>query len=218
MRRVGVFVLSAALVLVATSAQAQQRQQRQQQRGGRGGGFTMSSLMLLSQKSVQDELKLGADQVSKVEEAAKKEADARQGLRNLGQDEQRAKFREMRTASDKVVADILKPDQAKRLKQIALQQEGARALAEPEVAQALNLTDDQKTKLRGVAEESAKQMRELFQGGQNAGAREKLQELRKSSNDKAMAVLTDDQKAKLKELQGEPFKGEIRFGGRRPQN
>lgn len=215
MRSVSAFVLSAALVLVATSAQAQQRQQ---QRGGRGGGFTVSSLMLLSQKSVQDELKLSADQVSKVEEAAKKEADARQGLRNLGQDEQRAKFREMRTASDKVVADILKPEQTKRLKQITLQQEGSRALAEPEVAQALNLTDDQKTKLRTIAEESGRQMRELFQGGQNTGAREKLAELRKSTNDKAMAVLTDEQKSKLKELQGEPFKGEIRFERRRQQN
>jgi hypothetical protein len=46
-----------------------------------------------------------------------------------------------------------------------------------------------------------------------------MAELRKSTNEKVLAVLTDEQKTKWTELTGAPFTGEIRLGGegqRRP--
>jgi len=46
-----------------------------------------------------------------------------------------------------------------------------------------------------------------------------MQETQKANNEKAVALLTDAQKAKWKELTGEPFKGSLNagFGGGRRQ-
>jgi hypothetical protein len=49
-------------------------------------------------------------------------------------------------------------------------------------------------------------MRELFQGGNREGAREKVQELRKQASEKATAVLTADQKAAFEKMKGSEFK------------
>ncbi len=116
--------------------------------------------------------------------------------------------------SDKLVADILKPDQAKRLQQIRLQQRRSRAFADEAVAKELNLTDDQKKKLREIQEDSGRQLRDLFGGGggggQNAEMRQKMEELAKETETKSVAVLTPEQKTKWTEMQGAPFKGEFR--------
>jgi hypothetical protein len=151
---------------------------------------------------------------------AEKQRGALQGLQGLSQEERRAKMQEMAKENDKAVASILQPDQAKRLHQIYLQQLGARAVANPEVAKALNITDDQKKQIQTIEQDAAAKRRELFQGGAGADARAKMAELTKETNEKVMGLLTADQKTKWKEMTGEPFKGEIRFGapgGRRPQ-
>jgi len=189
----------------------------QRQRRGGGGGRGMSSAMLLGQKSVQEELKLSEDQVKKLQEFQTSQREKFQGLRDLSEDERRQKFQELAKESEKVVDETLKPEQKKRLKQISLQlqlRQGTRAYSSPEVASALQLTDEQKDKLKTIGEESQKAGRELFQpGGDRDEARKKFEELRKQTQEKVMGVLTDEQKSKLKELQGEPFKGRLDFGG-----
>jgi Spy/CpxP family protein refolding chaperone len=81
----------------------------------------------------------------------------------------------------------------------------------PRVQESLNLTDEQRTKLRTIQEEQQEAIREVFQnaGGDFAAVRTKMAELRKKESEKAMAVLTDSQKAAWKDLTGEPF--EVRF-------
>ncbi len=204
MKRFSQFALAAAVVVMACGPAL-----AQQQRRGFGGGFGGGAIFLLGQKSVQEELKLSEDQVKKVKELSDKQRESFQGLRDLSAEERRDKIQEMTKANDKALAEILKPGQLKRVRQISLQQQGAFALVNPEVAKALNISEEQKDKIREIQTKA----REESQGlGRDEEGIKKRQEIRKSTNEKVMGVLTAEQKTKLKEMQGEPFKGEIRFG------
>lgn len=209
MKRLVQITLAAAVVVMAVSPALAQEQQRQ--RGGRGFGFGgMGTLFLLGQKSVQEELKLSDEQVTKVKELQEKQRESFQGLRDLSQEERRTKMQEAAKAQTEAVAKLLKPAQLKRVKQISLQQAGVRAINDEEVAKALSVTDEQKEKIREIGRESFEKLREL---GRDEEAAKKRQELMKETNEKMMGVLTAEQKTKLKAMQGEPFKGEIQ----RPQ-
>jgi hypothetical protein len=87
----------------------------------------------------------------------------------------------------------------------------------PQVAGQVNLTDEQKEKFQALQQEMGEQMRDLFQGGFNEEAQKKMAELRKTNREKAMNLLTEQQKAIWKGLTGAPFMGEVNFfgGGRR---
>src|SRR6185295_13849738 len=161
------------------------------------------------QKSVQEDLKLSEEQTKKVTDLGAKQREAFRGLQGSSRDEWRKKFEESAKETQKSVGEILTPDQAKRLKQIAIQFRGAGAVEDEEVGKALALTDDQKEKLKDLREEMLKSRQEG--GGDRGAARKKIAE-------KFQGILTDAQKSKWKELTGEEFKGEIRFegpGGRR---
>jgi Spy/CpxP family protein refolding chaperone len=195
--------LAAGVLILAASPVAAQ---------GPRGGFRPSPLMLLGQKSVQEELKLTPDQIQKVEAAAEKQRESFQGFRDLSEEERTKKFQEMTKENEKFVAENLKPEQAKRLNQISLQRQGAGALADEKVAKELNLTDEQKVKVMDLLDDSRKKIQEVFQGGFNEEARAKSQEIQNAATIKALDLLTADQKTKWRDMTGEPFKGEIRFG------
>jgi Spy/CpxP family protein refolding chaperone len=200
-------------------------------RGGGGfGGFGGGLVFLADQKSVREELKMTEEQVKKVEEFREKARGEgfRGGRGGFNPEEFQKRMEERTKAETKALAEILKPEQLKRLKQISWQREGTRALGNEEVAEALKLSTEQKDKIKTIREDSMKEMRELFGGGGRGGnreeARKKFEDLRKATDEKIHAVLTAEQKTKLKELTGEPFKGEIQQpqfrpggGGRRPQ-
>ena len=220
MRRMGQTVLMLAVVaLTASAVQAQQREGRGRGFGG-FGGFGGNTLGLVTQKSVQEEIKLSDDQVAKVTKLQEDQRGSFGGLRDLPQEERGKKMREMGEASEKAVAEILNPEQLTRVKQISMQQRGLQAVNDPKVAEALALSEDQKKKIMDIQEDARKEMQGLFTagaGGDNAAReqnREKFAAIRKSSEEKVKNVLTADQQTKLKEMQGEPFKGELRgFGG-----
>jgi len=186
----------------------------QQGRGGRGFGAG-GGAALLSNKSVQKELKATDEQAEKLNtfarEMTEKQREEFQGLRDLSQEERREKMQELaRTRAAELVkgmAGILKPEQVKRFEEIQLQQSGAGAFSSPRVQEKLKLTADQQTKLREINEESGQAMRDAFQDLQSdrEGAMKKIAEIRKQSTEKAFGVLTDDQKKAWKTLTGEPF-------------
>jgi len=105
----------------------------------------------------------------------------------------------------------LSPAQRKRLFEITLQVTGLHELNRPEVAKALNLTEEQQQKFKELQQEHRKQLVEIIQPKEREGRNEKLAKLREDTRNKVRAILTDEQKAKVKELVGEPFKGEIVF-------
>lgn len=218
MRLLSKSVMTFALAaFMATPVMAQQR------RGGYGGfGGRAGLSMLLSNASVQDELKMDDAQKDKAREFSEKMTAAREELQNLSQEERGKKFREMMDESNasarKAASDMLKPEQVKRLHEIELQVAGANAFQEEHLQKKLNITDDQKSAISSILDSSMQETREIFQGAQDdrQGAMEKIRELRKKTLEDVKGKLTDEQKTQYTALLGSPFevKFEQRGGGR----
>jgi hypothetical protein len=209
-----------AIVAGSASAQDQQRQRRPgggQPGGGFGGGrgMTADPVFLLGQESVQKELSLSEEQVKKVKDFQEKRRAAFQqgGGGGFGnREEMQKRMEEMRKENEKFVGDTLKPEQAKRLNQISLQQRGAGAINDAKIQDDLKFSDEQKEKVKAINEDAARSRRDLgFQPGQppSEEQRAKMAELNKATNEKLQNILTADQKAKWKEMTGEEFKGKI---------
>jgi Spy/CpxP family protein refolding chaperone len=210
-----------AVALMAAPAWAQGQ--------GRGGFGGVGGAMLLSNKGVQKELKVSDEQAKKLDtlatETREKNRERFAGLQDATPAERQSKMREAQAELHKGLADVLKPEQVKRFRQIEVQVAGSNAFGQPRVQEALKLTDDQKSKIREINQETMEATRDAFQnaGDDRAAAMEKVQGLRKEANTKAHALLTEDQKKEWKELTGEPFEfkpepGQGGPGGRRPNN
>lgn len=187
-------------------------------RGGRMGGMMMGSGMLLRQEAVQKELSLTDEQKTKLKEAVPEGRGPGGGgganFRDMSEEE-RAKAMEERAKqaaeTEKKIAGILDEKQNARLKQIRLQITGARAIMNEEVAKELGITEEQTTKIR----EAMTALREEMQGG-GGGGPGAFAEMAEKMNAKLMEQLTDEQKAKYKEMLGEPFdvsQIQMGFGG-----
>jgi Spy/CpxP family protein refolding chaperone len=219
MRAFGKMVLTmGAVALLTAPAMAQQ---------GRGGfGMFGGGAGILMAPNVQKDLKLTDTQVGKVQETLRdireKHQDDYAALRDASPEERQAKMRTLNeTVSDEVKKALaFTSEQSMRYDQISLQSRGLQAFADPAVAQKLKLTDDQKSKIRDIAESS----RGSFAGAFNkdaseeerAEARRKMAATQKDNLAKAQALLTDDQKKAWKELTGDPI--EIQYPTRRPNN
>jgi Spy/CpxP family protein refolding chaperone len=185
--------------------------------GGRGMmqfGRAMGAAQLLANASVQEELKLTDEQKEKVKDFAAKQREAMAGLRDLSPEERREKMQEMTKANaeaaEKFAKDVLKPDQAKRLKQITVQQAGVAAFAMEDVRKQLKITDEQADKFKTMAEDLQRDIRELFSGGgfDREAMQENMQKMRSLSKEyltKAVGSLTDEQKKTWTEMTGKPF-------------
>jgi Spy/CpxP family protein refolding chaperone len=188
---------------------------------GRGGfgGFQMGGPMLLMNEQVQKELKITDEQKTKIGEVL-------QTLRppegtnpfQLQGAEREAYFAEMQKKSEaagkKIDAEVLNPEQVTRFKQVELWVQGSRALAtNAELAKELNLTDDQKGAIKTIVDESDKKIGQLRQSAFGQGvsdedrtkAREQMATMRNETDAECMAVLTDDQQAKLTKMKGPKF-------------
>jgi hypothetical protein len=203
-------------------------------RGGRGGGRfgAVTELGLLSVEQVQKELEMLDDQIAKVEKLRESlRGEGRRGDRPNFQDlsdEERQQFfaqrrkeaEEMATKAKAELKNILLDDQLVRLQQIYIQAAGSQALMDADVAAKLGLSDDQKSKIASARQEAQAnmqgQMRDLFQSGDREAARAKMAELRKSADEKVLALLTDEQKQQFESMKGAAFElppGAL-FGGR----
>jgi hypothetical protein len=176
--------------------------------GGRGG----AGAAMLRMPEVQTELKLSDEQKTKVTTLADKIQEERrgqfQGLRDLSNEERQKKMADWRASEDKQLAEILNADQMKRYNQLRLQRQGISAVAEKPVADELKLTDDQRTKIQEIVSAQMAEMQSLRQGGGGgdpSAMREKMTAMRKQTDDKIAALLTDEQKSKWKEMTGAPF-------------
>jgi Spy/CpxP family protein refolding chaperone len=166
-------------------------------------------LILLRQKSVQDELKLTPELVKKITEFTTKEYEAFQKAMQLGDKERDAKLEELEKENQKFLTDNLTPAQNKRLDQITMQVTGLQQLTRPDVAKLLNLTEAQQQKFKEMQKEARKELEEIIGAKDRAGRNEKLAKLRADIDNKVEAALTPEQKEKAREIVGEPFKGKI---------
>jgi Spy/CpxP family protein refolding chaperone len=230
-------VLAAAALLAAVVASAPAIAQRTNGfrgfgggiGGGLGGGFGGGVNGLLQIEEVRKELKLTEEQwaqVQKIMEEARAARDQDGGLnfRSLQDDpeaEREKKFVEFREKAEKrsqetqaKVKEVLLPKQVERLQQLALQRQGARALASEDVQGKLGFSDDQKKKIASIQQSQFERMRIAFRRGPNqeGNVEETRAQARKAEAD-MLAVLTDEQKKKLEEMKGEPFEfPQLRLG------
>jgi Spy/CpxP family protein refolding chaperone len=175
-------------------------------------GKTTSQLLLLRQKSVQQELKITPEQAKKIHEFCNKEHEAFLKAVKLGKEEAEKKILELRAANQKFLEDNLSAEQRKRLGQIYLQVTALHQLTQPEAAKVLNLTEAQQAKFKDMHTEARRKFIAILEAKEDREARhKKLVKLREEVNKAIGEVLTAEQKAKAKELVGEPFTGELIF-------
>jgi type II secretory pathway component GspD/PulD (secretin) len=216
---------STAIVLVAgalcLSALAESACAQSSERASRRS----SLLRTLREDFVQGELKLTAEQKTKIEQLINRPGQGRTlfreffaRIREAQNDAERDAIRaEMRTAveksqqkADQALADVLSETQLVRLKQLALQQSGPRGLAREDIAAELHLTDQQKQQIGEAVDEYRRASRELgFRG-----ADEDRQKLVEKFNSKVDSILTPEQLAAWKSKLGTPASGDLR-GSRR---
>jgi Spy/CpxP family protein refolding chaperone len=214
-----VSVLVASLVYSACAqgvfgGQPRQGQGGQAQRGqgfGRMMGMGMASA-LLERPDVQRELNLTEQQKTQIRQMQEAMRAAWQEMRNLPPQERRQKMEELRQKNDPT--KVLNETQKKRLRELELQAMGPTAFLQPEVADELKLTQEQRSRLQGIVMQQMQQLREQFQSGgfgQGQGA-QNFQQIREQMEKQMLEVLTPAQREKWQQMQGKPFQ----FEGGRP--
>jgi hypothetical protein len=194
-----------ALVLPAVLLTTAQAQERVVPDG------TTVKLLLLRQKSVQEELKLSAAKTKEVLEFTQGQSDAARKAAGLAKDERREAFKKLGAQNRRFLASVLTEKQSKRLDQITMQFTALTQLTKAETARELKLTDAQQEKLKALQTKARKALTALLLSKDREGRNERFAKLRERTRTQILAVLTDDQKAKVREMAGAPFKGEIVF-------
>ncbi len=196
-------------------------------RGGFGGGFPGggggNSMSLLRIEEVQTELEISPAQKEAIEKLAEQGRGERPdfgNFREMSEEERQQAFEKMRKQAEEraeemklQLEEVLLPQQLERLEQISLQIRGVQALDDPEVADKLGLSEDQKTKLaearQAQGEKMRERMREMFQGGGAGGPggdiREAMGKMREEMEKEILSVLTSTQQSKFEEMKGEKF-------------
>ena len=197
-------VLAMGAVLVYSSSASAQR--------GRGRGFNrffggVPKAQLAALDQVQTELKLTDDQKKRTAEINDQLRDDRRALWGRGFGE----FSEIRTEAERLnreasekVDGLLDDAQRKRLLEIAIQVNGPRSLNDPDVVAALELGEDQKTKLAEVRDENAKAFEDAF-AEYGREWRQYADELTEKANERLLGVLTEPQRERLEAMEGAPF-------------
>jgi len=213
---VALFAISAVVVVEA----------QQPRPGGGGFGGVNVYTAVLSNKDLQEELKITDEQKEKLKPVSEKVTEAgkknRDVFKDAGMDKDKLKeafteFSKLQEKSNaeakKSVEDVLNSEQKKRIAQIEIQAKGLRAFSDETIAKNLGITEAQSSKIKGIMEEYAKDTKDLGFGGggkgfdkekaaENAKKREKLSKAAFADIDES---LTAEQKSKWKEMTGAPF-------------
>ncbi len=153
--------------------------------------FALSSL--LTQPAVQQDLKLTDEQIKAIALHAERRREPRA---HRPDDDSEAR--------DKACFEVLRPEQTRRLRQIVWQQRGTHTFTDADMADALELTPDERERIRKIEDD----WHRAFWGHFDKHS----DDLWKGVSDRLLGVLTEKQKAKWKEMLGAPFRGQIRIG------
>jgi Spy/CpxP family protein refolding chaperone len=209
MRRFTRALTAAAVVLVIPSLFAQRPQPM--------GGFRDNPMFLLTNKSVQEELKLTDAQTAKLTKMREdREAHMKKAFEEAKGDREKATelFKKLAEEGNKSAADFikaeLKPEQARRFHQIEIQAGGLNAFNRDDVKTALKLSDKQQEALKTLAAETQKDVSDIRKdAGRDreklAAAQKKIDELNAKALEKAAEGLSADQKKAWKDLVGDKF-------------
>ena len=227
----GLTMIKKVLVLLLVGASVAAMAQNGGGRGGRQGGFgrnTNSLIGLLNRDDVKGELKLTDDQKSKLDAMRPARGQGRGnggggnggggggnggGGRQGGGTFDPEAMRKLQAEREKTTLEVLTADQKKRLGELYVQRVGARAVLREDVQAELKITADQKSKIEALQktqQEANQSVMEKVRSGEIE--RTAVQDIMKKNDtaltDELNKILTADQKAKLKTMEGAPFKFE----------
>ncbi len=229
LKKLVVIVAVAALV---GSAMAQGGGGGRGQRGGGRGGNPNSPMSLINRADVQKDLGITEDQKTKLTEIRTNSRQKMTDARTAAGDDQAAMRAAMTKVNEEVTKEqlaVLTADQQKRLTEIFIQVRGTQAVLNADIQKALEVTDDQKTKIADLLKRQQQANQEIQakvrdQSIDQAEARTEMQKNTKVLGEEVDKVLTDAQKAKLKEMEGKKFVADAPTvggggaGGRRAAN
>jgi hypothetical protein len=164
---------------------------------GRTNGF----LALLSDATVRDELNLPGEVRQSIDHVLRSAPMRGRGLPRSPGD--MAAFQE-HSRREAEVLSALSSEQTSRLQQIAWQQRGAFALADQEVATALELTETQRQEIRQVIDDYR---RRSF--GRRRGQEASGDDTAQKTDEQLWQVVTEPQRLAWQRLIGEPFQGSL---------
>ena len=193
--------------------------------GQRRGGFGMNlgdPVTLLGREDVQKDLVVTDDEKAKIvdltEKSNSKRQEAMQAARDASNGDRAEMMKAMGPIMEKLSAEnwaavgtVITADQVKRLKEISVQIQGAAVVTtNKEVQGQLSITDDQKAKFADLRARQQTAQQELFQKMQSGEIdRSQMPDIMKKNTqimeDEINKILTDAQKAKLKDLGGKHF-------------
>ncbi len=169
-------------------------------------------LVLLRHKDVRDDLKLTHREARMIHEFTEEQWRKALEIEELADAKERdRKYEELTKQDEKFLEVVLTPAQHKRLDQITLQVAGLLWIKRPDIAAALNLTDEQKKKAAKYQEVARKEMEELLHSTTRRDRHAELRKLNAECKKRLLELLTDEQEAKFHEMIGVPFRGELRF-------
>ena len=154
-------------------------------------------------------LDLNKDQAKQVRDiVAKLHQDVANVVKSTAtKDQKKAQIKDLRTKAVDAVMAILTPDQQTKAKKMNLEQmimapSSAKRIGVMYALSQLNLTDQQKASIKSINEDSRKAAKAIQDDTSldKAAKRAKLADLKKSTEDKVVAVLTPDQQQKLKDI------------------
>lgn len=217
-------------------------EERRDRRGDRppfGGGPSRIDLWrMLEFPSVRNELNLSDAEFTelgrfhaemrKPKPDEKTKADKKKAWEKLSDEQRKEKFDAFKIESKKIrekyeskLEEVLDEDQFTRMQQIRLQIRGLAALFEKEVAEEIGLTPSQKDRIHESIRSSMRQAMHAYfkteRSERKMSMRDKMHEIRPAVEAKALEVLTEQQAAKFKEMQGIAFEipeEELRRRGR----
>ncbi len=166
----------------------------------------MGHLFLLGKDDVLDDLGASPEQRAGIAGLLRRQAERRPDAFKMPVEKWRQRFLDEARANDTALRAVLGEGQRRRLRQLALQARGLMAFEEPEVIAALKLKAEQRERIRGMGWP-------WFPGppGRPGGPGKKPDNKppQRPSLEKALAVLTPEQKARWRELTGTPFRGDL---------
>jgi eukaryotic-like serine/threonine-protein kinase len=162
-------------------------------------------LVAVMAPDVQEELELDGEQREKLNEL-----DRRWHEQGIGHFRDSKKFLALAKQREMELAEILDKRQLRRLGQIALQTQGTLPFHQSRVIEALDLTADQKQKIRAIEGTmfSPRHPGPPDRKGHGSHGKPRDDALRNALDRIVQEVLTEEQQARWQKLIGEPFRGQ----------
>jgi len=163
-------------------------------------------LFVIRDPDVHRELRLTAEQVAAIRTLTDEIDLPLWSVRGMSLEEGTRRLQQLIEQAESRMADILTPLKRERLNQIVLQMQGSRALARPDIAAALGLSEKQSATIREVIDETNKELaglqKEASDGKRRSSADKSESKLRQEEQKKLATVLSRSQRAQWETKRG----------------